>query len=277
MPQLPPTKKISRRKFLKITSVAALGLGVTQVPCAYCLEVNHAELRLPRWDADGFRVALLSDFHADGSRQAGRAAEAARLAVREDPDVILFGGDFISHRGPDAAPNLRKALEPFLEARCPCFAVLGNHDYVADPMEVATIARHSHMKMLRNQVAEVQGVSIAGLDDGLFGLERPQCMNRSLSRSLLALFHEPDYVTTMPSHVSLQLSGHSHGGQICLPFGVPLVLRTGAKEYVEGFYPDAHVPLFVSKGVGTIGIDYRAFCRPEINILTLRAGDGDTV
>ena len=91
-----------------------------------------------------------------------------------------------------------------------------------------------------------------------------------MSKSLLALFHEPDFVSEVPKHVSLQVSGHSHGGQICLPGGYAVHTPFGAKKYKSGYYPDARVPLYVTRGVGTTGPDYRLFCRPEVTILTLR-------
>ncbi len=88
--------------------------------------------------------------------------------------------------------------------------------------------------------------------------------------SLLVLFHEPDYVKITPTNVSLQLSGHSHGGQICLPGGRPLHTPYGANTYYAGYYANAPVPLFVTRGVGTIGPKLRLFCPPEVTILTLR-------
>jgi predicted MPP superfamily phosphohydrolase len=87
------------------------------------------------------------------------------------------------------------------------------------------------------------------------------------------MLHEPDYVDDVtPAECSLQVSGHSHGGQMCLPFGRPLSLPRGARKYFGGFYPDAKVPLYVSRGVGTIGVDLRFFCPPEVTVLTLKQG-----
>jgi hypothetical protein len=92
----------------------------------------------------------------------------------------------------------------------------------------------------------------------------------SYSPSLIALMHEPDFVSILPKKVCLQLSGHSHGGQMCLPMGVPIHLPRGGRLYVQGFYPHAPVPLYVTRGIGTTGLDFRTFCPPEVSILTLR-------
>jgi predicted MPP superfamily phosphohydrolase len=161
----------------------------------------------------------------------------------------------------------------FNDAACPVVAIMGNHDYWSTvPRKVVEAFRESKVKMLLNQTFELDGVTIAGLDDAI---QRAQSYEffpaGTVSKSLIALFHEPDFVKDMPKHVSLQISGHSHGGQVCLPFGKSMYTPYGARKYVAGFYPDARVPLFVSRGVGTTGPDYRLFCAPEVSVLTLRS------
>jgi predicted MPP superfamily phosphohydrolase len=125
---------------------------------------------------------------------------------------------------------------------------------------------------LRNGSFEVDGVTVAGIDDAIAGRNNPEFLQPGRhSKSLLTLLHEPDVVEDTPDHVSLQISGHSHGGQICLPTGVALHTPKGAKKYISGFYPDAKVPLYVTRGVGTQGLDWRLFCLPEVSLLTINA------
>jgi predicted MPP superfamily phosphohydrolase len=119
---------------------------------------------------------------------------------------------------------------------------------------------------------EVNGVTIAGIDDAIANRQRYDFLTGgNHSKSLVALFHEPDFVDEVPKHISLQLSGHSHGGQICLPGGFSVHSPFGARKYVAGFYPNARVPLYVTRGIGTTGPDLRTFCRPEVSILTLES------
>ena len=129
----------------------------------------------------------------------------------------------------------------------------------------------SPIKMLRNSPFEVSDVTIAGIDDAIENKHRPGFVTDLANPSLIVLLHEPDFVDSVPTNASLQISGHSHGGQICWPGGTPLHLPTGAKHYVCGFYPDAPVPLYVTRGVGTVGPQMRTFCPPEVSILTLRS------
>lgn len=240
---------------------------------AYHLTLEERVLELERWDADGFRVAVISDLHMNSKSETHRAIESARMALAARPDLILLGGDYVDLKHPTIIANISKLMAEFDEATCPVAAIMGNHDYWSTaPKKVIEAVRASRVKMLLNETLDVDGVTVAGLDDAIQRQQRYDFFPEGrVSRSLIALFHEPDFVKDMPKHVSLQISGHSHGGQVCLPFGKHLYTPFGARKYVAGFYPDARVPLYVSRGVGTTGPDYRLFCAPEVSILTLRS------
>lgn len=239
---------------------------------AYRVEVNRHTLSLPNWDADGFKVAFLSDLHMNGDSELDRAIGAARLVMAADADVILLGGDYLDLRHPSILDKTRRFLEVFREAACPVYAVMGNHDYWSGAARsLIEMFHNSPVRLLRNDTAEVDGVTIAGVDDAIERRHRYDFFPKGqVSRNLIAAFHEPDFVKDMPDHVSLQISGHSHGGQICLPLGISVHTPFGARDYIAGFYPDAAAPLYVSRGVGTSGPDLRLFCAPEVNVLTLR-------
>lgn len=241
---------------------------------AYRIQTERHDLELERWSADGFRIALVTDLHMNSRSETERAIEAAQIAMSEKPDLILLGGDYVDLKHPTIIGNVSKLMAAFGDASCPVAAVMGNHDYWSTaPKKVIEAVRESKVRMLLNDNLEVDGVTIAGLDDAIQRQQRYDFFPEGrVSRSLVALFHEPDFVKDMPRHVSLQLSGHSHGGQVCMPFGKSLYTPFGARKYVAGFYPDAKVPLFVSRGVGTTGPDYRLFCPPEVSVLTLRSG-----
>jgi predicted MPP superfamily phosphohydrolase len=236
------------------------------------LELSEQELRLPLWDANEFRVAVLADVHVNSPEETRFACSAARLAMEQKPDAILIPGDYVNFSEAPWLGYVKTFLNEFREAKCPVVGTLGNHDYwTKQPHRIIECFRGSPVRLLRNEVVEVDGVSIAGIDDALANLHRPDVISDApRSKSLITLLHEPDFVDEVPGHVSLQVSGHSHGGQICLPFGVSLHTPRGARRYIDGFYPDAHVPLFVTRGVGTTGPRYRLFCRPQVAVLTLR-------
>jgi predicted MPP superfamily phosphohydrolase len=86
---------------------------------------------------------------------------------------------------------------------------------------------------------------------------------------VIVLWHEPDAVDLLPSGAHLMIAGHSHGGQWRFPWGwTPMTTRNGRK-YIEGFFPDAPTPLYVSRGVGTTGPPARLGALPEVSILRL--------
>lgn len=270
-----PKPSFTRRDFIRWS---AGGVLTSLAPFAYALRsadwlsVEHMELRVPNWDADGFRIVVIADLHMASQRQYENAMAAQRLAKKQKADAILIPGDFVDQSGPTPRKYIKDFCERITRAKVPVLATLGNHDYgTAAPELVIREIQASRVRLLRNEVVDIDGVSIAGIDDAIFHRERPDVLTPGKhSRSLLAMFHEPDFVTEMPDHVSLQVSGHSHGGQICLPFGIPVHTPYGAKKYIDGFYPDAKVPLFVTRGVGTTGVPYRMFCRPQVAVITIR-------
>lgn len=265
----------TRRDVLKWLTTGAL---TSLLPLSYAsystgwISVERRELQIPTWDADGFRVALLSDLHIDSQLEAEHAQLAIQMAIAEKPDLIAIPGDFVNKDQHPAYALVTQSLEPLHEAKCPVVATLGNHDYdIKHVSHIADTVRRSAAKLLRNETCEVSGVTVAGIDDGIARRHDTRFLNEGhYSKSLLALFHEPDFVEYVPENVSLQLSGHSHGGQICLPGGIPLHTPVGSETYYEGFYPQAKVPLYVTRGIGTVGPRWRLFCRPEVSILTLR-------
>ncbi len=268
--------KITRRNLLGAMAsgllAGASGAAYSQ-GCADDLRVESKVLRLPKWGASGFRCAVLGDLHMNSPREAERATRALELVGKHKPDALFLVGDFVDGSGPRILPNIKSVLRAVGDLDCPTFAVMGNHDYwTPQPDRVIEELRSCPLRLLRNETAVVQGVSIIGVDDSIARRDRYDFFPvTSIAESSIALLHEPDSVKNMPEHVALQLSGHSHGGQICLPMGVPVHTPYGARDYIEGFYPLARVPLYVTRGVGTTGPNFRLFCPPEVSLLTLEA------
>ncbi len=264
----------SRRRFLRAVG-AGLAAGV--VPCAYGdlattdLRIERRTLELPKWDANGFRIAIMSDLHLHSEASLRFAIRVAKTAMSERPNAILIPGDLFDNSvafRPDLVKSFLTVLE---QAGCATIASRGNHDFPHDGSKnFENCFLGFRTKLLINEITETDGVAIAGLDSATVGVHRPDILkSTNLPTSLLCLLHEPDYVSDLPSTVSLMVSGHSHGGQICLPFGIPISTPSGARKYIAGYYEDARVPLYVSRGVGTVGLRFRTFCPPELSLLTL--------
>jgi uncharacterized protein len=266
--------EISRRKVLRAMGSGMLAGAASPLVaqyCAYQLKVERSHLKLPRWDAKGLKLGFISDFHLNGASQTDRAIESAKVLMAEKPDLIALGGDYLEHSHAPLMENLKRFLSAFQDLTVPVIAIMGNHDYWSrGAAEILSAFKASSVRMLRNEVFEFQGVSVAGIDDHI---DRKSDFKffpvGSVSKSLVALMHEPDVVRFQPLHVSLQVSGHSHGGQVCFPFGKQIHTPGWAKDFIRGYYPRAKVPLYVSRGVGTTGVDYRLFCAPEVTLLEL--------
>jgi predicted MPP superfamily phosphohydrolase len=263
---------MTRRAFLRsmgwgaATAVGTLGYGDQT---SKQLELVERELAVPNWSADGFKIGVIADPHMDSPEATERAQDALMDLFAKGPDVVVFVGDFLTSAHPNILENTRKTLALTNDAPCPCYGILGNHDYWAGwfSLVLGTLSS-SKMVLLRNQTAEVQGVRICGLDDALMKRHSPEAAKAE--KNTVLLLHEPDYVKDLPKGASLQISGHSHGGQICWPGGSSIHTPKGARTFISGFYPDNDIPVYVSRGVGTTGPNWRLFCPPEATILTLK-------
>ena len=270
------------------------------------LECSSAEL--PQV-LGGYRMVQLTDLHAGTYTPMPHIQRAVEIARELKPELLLLTGDFIQHRGAGVRNILARRLSPvivrwsnhrravravaeelggLLATISPTdgkVGVFGNHDYYEG---VGTIKRKfgDQVLWLRNSSLAIRHgehqLLVAGFDD--FKLGKP-----SIKRSLdfindgstavfkIGITHNPD-ITTLPHADKLQeldllLCGHTHGGQICLPSGRPLITRTGQREHVSGLSAAGSVAVYTTTGVGYGGLSFRLFCPPEITVVVLRRAD----
>lgn len=273
---------MNRRTFLQLAAAgvgaAALGAGWATVGEPNWPVVERIDLTLPRLPAqlDGLRVAQLSDLHISQYTTAGDIGRAAALAMRQSPDVIVLTGDFIWRQVTEHAQNL---IEPLRSLHAPLgvYAVLGNHDHWEGATLTAGVLAQTGVTLLVNQALRLDAGAplwLVGLDDVW---ERKHDLRAALSGTpdqecKVLLVHEPDYADRAANFpVDLQLSGHSHGGQINLPrFGRPVLPYLGQK-YPAGLYQVGPMALYTNRGIGVISPPVRFNCPPEVTLLTLRA------
>lgn len=278
----------TRRKFLGLAAAA----GVAAVAAdSVLLAPNHPrvvrrEIALRRWPAhlDGFTIALLSDFHYDPYFSAHPLHAAIGMVNDLHPDLIALTGDFVT------LPLFAKSDEEAAHAAEPCalvlrqmqapqglWAVMGNHDYYSDPDIVTAALQSKGIRALVNEsvAIETNGARfwLAGVQDVLSGTADLAATLSDIPQdeATILLAHEPDYADHVSRHpVDLQLSGHSHGGQVRIPFAPPLYLPDLAKKYIWGLYQVGALVLYTNPGIGTVGLPIRLNCPPEITFITLR-------
>lgn len=220
------------------------------------------------------RIAFASDFHAGATTGNALLADACRALDALDPDVLLLGGDFVSVRAADIhrlAPHLAKINAPYGK-----FAVLGNHDLRSNYPEVIEALADAGVQVLRNSSITLEkpfsDVSICGLDDTTRGYPRADLAIDGTAGTRIVLMHSPDAIEAIGSRpFDLALCGHTHGGQVVLPWGFPLwVPGEGLnRTYVQGRFgvgPNNASTLIVSRGVGCSTLPLRAFAAPEVHL-----------
>ncbi len=282
--------KLTRRQMLGRT---VLALGAAAAGYGFLLEprrlvVERVEVRLKRLPPafDGFRIAQLSDIHFGPYMTSAFVREAVEEINELNPHVVALTGDFVSHpfgkpAGREGARYIHPCSEELrrLRAEYGRFAVLGNHDHWNHPATVRNALDLAGLPVLLNQAVALEKdgarLWLAGLNDAL---ERTADIERALHRvpaeeATLLLVHEPDYADEAAKFpVDLQLSGHSHGGQVRLPWmGAPF-LPALARKYPMGLYQVGHLQVYTNRGWGVIDPPIRWNCPPEITLLTLRAG-----
>ena len=262
--------------------VAAIACGAWSLIEPHLLVVNRSTLTVPRWPAqlDGITIAALSDLHvgSPGMRLGDVDVVVARTNAL-DADVVVLLGDYVpgTHATADDVEQLARALGG-LHARHGVFAVLGNHDQWTDgPGIAAALARHG-VRVLTNEAVLVTtargAVYLGGIDDALTGHADPA---RVLARvpagaPLVGLAHEPDVFADLSPRFALLLAGHTHGGQVRLPFLGRLVVPSAfGQRYAAGWVEEGGRGLFVTTGLGTSILPVRFAVPPEIAALTLVA------
>jgi predicted MPP superfamily phosphohydrolase len=281
---------MSRRTFLGgiAGGTAALGLGL------YSGEFERHHLQIEQHivpirglgDAfDGLRIVQVSDLHYDEFSEPYFIREVVARVNKLQPDVVLLTGDFVS-AGPlplsFGARHSHGCAALLQELDCPSrFAIMGNHDAeIGTAIVTDALTTHSIPVLDNRYVAierEGKRLWIAGVGDVMARLARldlavPAARIRGKDPVIL-MAHEPDFADIVARHggVAFMVSGHSHGGQVRLPFVGALTLPPLAKKYVQGFFQVGPTKLYVNRGIGTVGLPIRFLCRPEITVFTLSA------
>ena len=244
------------------------------------LILRHRTIFLKNWrpEHDGLRVMLISDIHQGKTAAAfSRLEKVVELSNGQDPDLVFLLGDFIGEAGRRAIPEDTAEVLSGLKSRHGVYAILGNHDWWYDGMRVRRALEKYHIPVLENEnaVRKINGkeLNILGLPDRE---TRPWIIQKGIARTsenfpTLVLSHSPDYFRELRIPFDLMLSGHTHGGQIALPFFGPLAVPSDyGKEYAKGLIDAGQQKLFITAGVGTSLLPARFMCPPEIVLLTLR-------
>jgi hypothetical protein len=292
------TSHITRRQFAKAAFAGVAGLALYSGEIErHFIQVSRSDVHLPGLHAafDGMRIAQLSDIHLDMYTEPFFLRHAVNRVNQINPDMVLLTGDFVTGmKGMYRYPKVLRFVHGtawqcaniLKELVCPLrYAILGNHDVHVGAALVTQALTDNGITVLRNAHVPIERGAgrlwLAGVDDPLESTPDPELAIPASIRGVpgepvVLMCHAPDYaddLLTYPSGraVSLMLSGHTHGGQVRLPFLGAMELPPLGQKYVEGWFRLQNLQLHVNRGLGTVGVPFRFLCPPEISLLTLRA------
>ncbi len=272
----------SRRAFLRTTlwgCSAYVVLGSSYgVYLRNKYEVVEKQLRIKNLPQSltGLNVGLISDIHSGAYMSKEEIDEYVRALMSFKPDIIFVPGDFVTILPSEIYPVIESLSN--LKAPLGVYGCLGNHEfYSRAPDDITKRLEDAGVKMLRNEniTIDIRGnkVALIGIDDLGHGDNFPAAMQGVSSDQLKILMsHKPYFFPkAAEAGIDLVLSGHTHGGQVVfVKVGdFALAPATFVSKYVAGLYDIGDSLMYVSRGVGTIGVPFRINCPPEITLLTL--------
>lgn len=241
--------------------------------------VREAEVRLPGWPAGAapVRVVLIADLHVAGPDMPPE--RLARIVERINalrPDLVLIAGDFVSDKRVSTHRYaFAEAVAPLaaLRARFGTIAVLGNHDHWRGTAEARAALAGAGIRLLANESVQAGPLAVGGLDDAFTGHNRDAATYEAMRRlpgARILLSHSPDPFATLPPDIGLMLAGHTHCGQIRLPFiGALSTMSDHGERYACGVIEENGRTLIVTAGLGTSILPLRLSVPPDFWLVTI--------
>lgn len=262
-------------RFLFRWSLRAAALAAALFTWAVAIEPSRLvlqddEVRLRDWRAPPLRVALISDLHVGSPWITLDYLE--RLVARtntEKPDVVLLLGDFDINGIPGGEKVAPERWAPILgRLEAPTYAVLGNHDWWNDHRRIRGALEAAGVDVLENEAKRLGRWWLVGVGDSYTGHDRVARAFAGVPKgaSVVAMTHTPDVSREIGTRADLVVAGHTHGGQVRLPWITERHLKL---DYYRGLYPVSGTSLYVTSGVGTSLLPFRFRVPPEVVILTV--------
>ncbi|MBE2287235.1 MAG: metallophosphoesterase [Prosthecobacter sp.] len=274
--------KTSRRQILRgLTALAVGGSSAAIAADRKQLQIERVEVPVPGLPPalDGFRIGQLSDLHLEPYTTAEDIWKSVQACNSLKPDLIALTGDFVTNNT-RAAPLVADILS-HLEAPHGVHASLGNHDFWSGAADVVRALHERKIPVLSNDTRRVQTdvgpLWLGGIDSVYVNKPdvRKTLQHWKQTQPLVLMMHEPDAADVIAAAgvKALQLSGHTHGGQLVFRGKEPMSLRRArhGKRYLAGHYRVGGLELYVNRGIGCVGLPLRIGCPPEVTELVLRS------
>lgn len=261
---------LTRRKWFRsltvVLVVLAIAAGIDSLFIEpFRIEVTHFDIQAPL--AAPLKIVQLADVHTHGMGRNER--KAMQIFAEEKPDLIVVVGDCLGN----GAGNYEMCKQFYQKLHAPLgvWVVRGNWENDRPVHRERMFYAESGVHILVNANASPRpDFSLVGLDD-ISGKPRLDAALSGVRPGVyrIALFHSPGYFDQIAGRVNLCITGHTHGGQVRLPFVPPLWLPKGCGRFVEGWYEEEGTRMYVNRGLGMSNLPIRFLCRPEITFFTL--------
>jgi predicted MPP superfamily phosphohydrolase len=286
-------KKLTKRTFLKRTLgsfLTVLGLGSGGYFYANriepnLLDANYQQMQhpfIPR-SFDGIKIVQFSDTHLGYQYNLNQFEKLVKKINNLKPDLIFFTGDLIDE--PNKYPEINQLVPILQQLKAPLgqYCIFGNHDHGGYGSDIyRNIMETANFTVLLNESKPIKlkngsKIYLIGIDDAMLGQPDLKLALNQVPNNMfkLLLSHAPDLAETAVQYqIHWQLSGHSHGGQVKIPFVGALVTPPFARVYTEGLYTigeSSPLTLYVNRGIGTTRLPFRFMARPELTIFTLKS------
>jgi uncharacterized protein len=284
--------KITRRQFIKRTAgslISVFGLGSGGYFYANrieprLLEIHYQQINHPLIPKsfDGIKIVQFSDTHIGFQYDLNQFKLLVNKINALQPDIIFFTGDLMDE--PNKFREIHQLVPLLTQLHAPLgkFCIYGNHDHGGYGSDIyRNIMENTNFTVLLNKAYPIKlkdksSIYLIGIDDAMLG--QPDftlaLKHVPVNQFKILLSHAPDLAETAYQHqIHWQLSGHSHGGQVKLPFIGALVKPPFARIYTEGLYSIGKsnpLTLYVNRGIGTTRLPFRFMAKPEITVYTLK-------
>ena len=224
----------------------------------------------------GLRIVFASDFHI-GKKDLKRLKRIVRAIKKQQADLIFLGGDYLNGHTEQSTMSPKQIAKELSQLNAPygIFGVLGNHDWYINGAKTKKSLQEAGITVLENQNKIInfrnKQITIAGVADKT---TRTVNLKNTLDKTpepRILLTHTPDIFPDIKDSVNLVLAGHTHGGQVKIPFwGALIVPLEHGRRYAEGFIEENGKKMIVSKGLGTSRLPIRFNCKPEILVIEFK-------
>lgn len=264
-------------KLIILALIAMMVLGYAMFLEPNLLRVNKFELGT--LSSAKLKVVQFSDTHIGEYYSVKNLEKLVRVINMQEPDIIVFTGDLVDEINENTDLKSISSVLGTMKATKGKFAVYGNHDYGAQGHKYyKKTMENAGFKVLVNDAVQYHlnnkiSVNIVGVDDGLLGKPNYEKLNFLIKERYydIVLLHEPDTIDTFEGEpYELALSGHTHGGQVRLPFKGALKKVPLGEKYDKGMYDiSEEQKLYVSSGIGNTKMPFRFLNIPEIAVFDI--------